>query len=85
MILKIYNDKKELVNTIFDKDFIKDNFLQMLFNKYIAKVNSIKQVQYNFNYSDKQKIVFIHDNKWRSVYEGIPTTWGLLDIQEMNK
>lgn len=83
MILEIYNNKKELVNTINDTEWVKNNFLSLIFNKYIAKSKDIKQVQYNYNYSDKQIITFIHDNGFRSTFKDIPTSWGLLDVYEI--
>lgn len=83
MILEIYNNEKELVNTITDAEWVKNNFLSLIFNKYIAKSKGIKQVQYNYNFSDRQTITFIHDNGFRSTFKDIPTQCGLLDINRI--
>ena len=81
--LLIYNDKKELANTIQDQEYIKKIFTELLFNKYIAKSKELKQVQYNYNYKDRQKVTFILCNGWRYILQNIPTQHGLLDIDKI--
>lgn len=75
----IYNDKKEIINKSEDATKVITNLCSDLFNKYIFKSKDFKQVQYQYNYSDKQTITFIYKNNFRIVYKNIPTKMGLLD------
>lgn len=50
---------------------------KMLLNKYIAKIPEIKNVQYNYNYNDLQKITFIKNNDYRIEFFNIKTKQGI--------
>lgn len=69
----LYNEKKEIVIEHEDEAIVLANFTADLFNKYILKSKDFKQVQYQYNYSDMQKIIFIFKNGYRAVYLDIPT------------
>lgn len=75
----LYNDKKEIVTEVTDKKEVLERFTEELFNKYVLKSNNYKQVQYKYNYSDRQKITFIYKNNYRCVYDEIPTKCGFFD------
>ena len=78
MILKVYNKEKELVNTIPKK--VELLLLENLYNQYILKSKEIRQVQYQYNYNDQQKVTFIWCNGGRQVFEYIPTKCGYIDM-----
>ena len=75
----LYNEKKEIVIKQEDDVTILANFTADLFNKYILKSKDFKQVQYKYNYSDRQEITLIFKNGYRAVYSDIPTKLGYLD------
>ena len=75
----LYNEKREKVQESEDSVRVVTMLTAELFNRYIAKTKDVKQLQYQYNYSDTQKITFIYKNGWRAIYEGIPTKCGLLD------
>ena len=75
----LYNEKKEIVIKQEDDVTILANFTADLFNKYILKSKDFKQVQYKYNYSDRQEITFIFKNGYRAAYLDIPTKLGYLD------
>ena len=75
----LYNEKKEIVIEQEDDATVLANFTTDLFNKYILKSKDFKQVQYHYNYSDRQEITFIFKNGYRAVYKDIPTKLGYLD------
>ena len=75
----LYNEKKEIVIKQEDDATVLANFTADLFNKYILKSKDFKQVQYKYNYSDRQEITFIFKNGYRAVYKDIPTKLGYLD------
>ena len=75
----LYNEKKEIVIKQEDDVTILANFTADLFNKYILKSKDFRQVQYKYNYSDRQEITFIFKNGYRAVYSDIPTKLGYLD------
>lgn len=69
----LYNEKKEIVVEQKDDATVLANFTADLFNKYILKSRDFKQVQYKYNYSDRQEITFIFKNGYRAVYSDVPT------------
>lgn len=73
MEYKIFNDKRELVQHCNEKTTVLARLTSELFNKYITKSKDYKQLQYQFNYSDLQKITFIYKNNYRIVFYNIPT------------
>lgn len=75
----LYNEKKEIVIEHKDEATVLANFTADLFNKYILKSKDFKQVQYKYNYSDRQEITFIFKKGYRAVYKDIPTKLGYLD------
>ena len=85
MIMKTINSKNEITDITTDNSIIIARFLGLIFNKTIAKNNSIKKIQYSYNYTDMQKVTIIFDNNYKQVFDGIPTQWGLLDDTEITK
>ena len=83
MILNIYDKDKKLVNTI-NKN-VEYLLLESIYNKYILKSKEIRQVQYQYNYNDKQKVTFIWCNGSRQVFSNIPTKWRLFRYNRNNK
>lgn len=79
MEYKIFNNKKELVQHCNEKTTVLARLASELFNKYITKSRDYKQLQYQFNYSDLQKITFIYKNNYRIIFDNIPTKCGYLD------
>lgn len=75
----LYNEKREKVQESEDSVKVVTMLTAELFNRYIAKTKDVKQLQYQYSYSDTQKITFIYKNGWRAIYEDIPTKCGLLD------
>lgn len=75
----LYNEKREIVQENEDGLKVITMLTSELFNRYIAKTKDVKQLQYQYNYTDTQKITIIYKNGWRAIYEGIPTKMGLLD------
>lgn len=73
MNYKIYDEKKEVIYECDDKIKTLASFTSELFNKYILKDKSYKQVQYKYNYNDNQEVTFIFKNNFRVVYQDIPT------------
>ena len=80
---EIYNDKKQITRTETDTAIATAELLSCLYNKYIVKMKYIKQVQYSYNYTDRQKITFIFNNNYRQVFCNIPTKLASLDTMEM--
>ena len=56
MNYKIYDEKKEVIYECDDKIKTLASFTSELFNKYILKDKSYKQVQYKYNYNDNQEV-----------------------------
>lgn len=75
----LYNEKREKIQESEDNIRVLTMLTAELFNRYIVKTKDIKQLQYQYNYTDNQKITIIYKNGWRAIYEGIPTKMGLLD------
>ena len=75
----LYNEKKEIIIEQKDGATVLANFTADLFNKYILKSKDFRQVQYKYNYSDRQEITFIFKNGYRAIYKDIPTKLGYLD------
>ena len=73
MYYKIFNDKKEEIREEKNNEEATKELTKLLFNKYIVKYKYIKQVQYQYNYSDKQVITFVFENKYRQVFYDVPT------------
>jgi len=79
MYSEIYNDKKQVTSAELDGERVAAQLLECLYNKYIVKSRYIKQVQYQYNYTDRQKVTFLFDNGYRQVFYNIPTKTGTLD------
>ena len=52
----LYNEKREKVQESEDSIKVVTMLTAELFNRYIAKTKNVKQLQYQYNYSDTQKI-----------------------------
>lgn len=85
MKLNVRNPKNEITATYTNQHFIIANLLSLLFNKTIAKTNHIKRINYSYNYTDKQKIIFTFDNNYKHEFIDVPTSLGLLNDVEIQK
>ena len=75
----LYNEKREKIQESEDNIRVLTMLTSELFNRYIVKTKDVKQLQYQYNYTDTQKITIIYKNGYRAIYEDIPTKMGLLD------
>ena len=78
-----YNNKKELVFTDYNGENAKNKLMSLLYDKLIVKSRYIKNIQYQYNYADLQKVTFIYDNGYREIFYNIPTKMGTLDITRL--
>lgn len=74
MYYYILNEKKEKVFEEKDEKKALLEFTTCLYNKYIVKSLSMKRVSYKYNYNEKQKITFSYSNRFKIVFEDVPTT-----------
>ena len=82
---EITNTDKQVTRTETDEKTVTLQLLECLYNKYVIKIQYIKQVQYSYNYTDRQKLVFIFNNGYRQTFYNVPTKLGALDIASMLK
>ena len=85
MKMNTINSKNEITCTYTDNTYIIARLLGLLFNKTVAGSRHIKRITYNYNYSDKQKIIFIFDNGYKQEFIDVPTSGGLLNDFEIEK
>ena len=78
-----YNNLQQIVSIDLSTNKVIEDLTTLLFNKYIVKYNYIKNIQYNYNYTDKQKLTAIYDNKYRDIFYNIPTTMGALTLYKI--
>ena len=84
IIYKItHNNLQQVVSIELSTQKVIDDLTTLLFNKYIVKYNYIKNIQYSYNYTDKQKLTAIYDNKYRDTFYNIPTTMGALTLYKI--
>lgn len=83
MYSEIYNDKKQVTSVELDGERVAAQLLECLYNKYIVKSGYIKQVQYQYNYTDRQKVTFLFEGGYRQVFHNIPTKMGTLDTHNI--
>lgn len=74
-----FNNKKEIIAINFNKEEAKKDLLTLLYNKFIIKASYIKNIQYHYNYTDRQKVTFVFDNGYRNIFYNIPTKLGGID------
>ena len=79
MNFKILNEKNEVVNIFEDQTSVTCKLLELLWSKYINKSNWITRIKYQYNYAEYQTITFYLDNKYKYIFEGIPSSSGPLD------
>ena len=84
MKLTIYSDTNERVHETEDNVYITTKLLEVLFNKYVVQIKGMR-INYKYNYSDEQTITITHSNKFKEIYEGIPTKLGWLDIYKLRE
>lgn len=77
-----YDDQKNIRALELSSDYNIKALTELLYNKYIAKAPYIKQIQYNYNYTDKQVLTVIYSNNWRQVFVNIPTSMGTLKLDK---
>ncbi len=80
MYYYILNEKKEKVLEEKDEKKALLEFTTCLYNKYIVKSLSMKRVLYKYNYDEKQKITFSYSNRFKIVFEDVPTTLAHFNI-----
>lgn len=80
-----YNQFKELAGVDLKTNDNMNDLTTLLFNKYIVKCKYCKQIQYQYNYSDKQTLTAIYNNGCRDVWHNIPTTTGTLALYMLQK
>ena len=81
--VETYNNKKELIFTDYNKEDVKNKLMSLLYDKLIVKSKYIKNIQYQYNYTDLQKVTFVYDNGYRDVFYNIPTKMSALDITRL--
>lgn len=79
MYVITFNNKKEIIAINFNKEEAKKDLLTLLYNKFINKASYIKNIQYQYNYTDRQKVTFVFDNSYRNTFYNIPTKLGGID------
>lgn len=77
-----YDDQKQTRSMELSSDYNIKALTEILYNKYIAKATYIKQIQYSYNYTDKQTLTVIYNNGWRQVFVNIPTSVGTLRLDK---
>ena len=77
-----YNPDKKVTSLELSSDYNIKALTELLYNKYIAKAQYIKQIQYQYNYTDKQTLTVIYSNGWRQVFVNIPTSLGILKLDK---
>ena len=66
---KIYNEKKELILNLKEDDkYIKDDFINQMFYKFLLKGQNIKRVRLVNNYDNTYKITFFDKNGYKTEY-----------------
>lgn len=84
MKLTIENSNGYKIYQCTDNAKVIGELLGILFNKTIVKSKGTR-ITYQYNYSDKQKIIITWSNGAKSIFEGIPTKCGYLDTDVIIK
>lgn len=80
------DDKNEIQEvTEGDDNYIIAVLLEQLWQKTMRVTNDIKRIDYKYNCSDKQTVKITFRNNTKYIFEGIPTTHGVIDIDSILK
>jgi hypothetical protein len=85
MKLITLTDKNEILETVTDEKTVLNALLDILWQRAMSKAHNIKRLQYQYNYSDKQKIKVTFTNDYKYIFEDIPTRHNGLDTDEIRK
>lgn len=85
MKLLTLNDKNEIIETNENEQYVATVLLKQLWNKYMRVTKDIKRIDYQYNYSDKQTVKITFTNGCKYIFEDIPTTHGVIDIDTILK
>lgn len=78
-----FNNNKEIIAINFNKEEAKKDLLTLLYNKFINKASYIKNIQYQYNYTDRQNVTFVFDNGYRNTFYNIATKLGGIDSTKL--
>lgn len=86
MRLITLNAKNEIIEIIKNNDtYIMSVLLKQLWLKTMKVTNDVKRIDYSYNYSDKQMVKITFKNNMKYIFEDIPTTHGVIDIDTILK
>lgn len=86
MKLITLNQKNEIIEVIENNDtYIMSVLLKQLWLKTMQVTKDIKRIDYMYNYSDKQIVKITFSNRMKYIFEDIPTTHGVIDIDTILK
>lgn len=85
MKLLTLNSKNEIIETNENEQYVATVLLKQLWNKYMRVTKDIKRIDYQYNYSDKQTVKITFTNGCKYIFEDIPTTHGVIDIDTILK
>lgn len=85
MKLTTLNDHNDVVEVITDDEIVMTTLLKHLWIKTFKVTKDIKRIDYKYNYSGKQKIKVTFSNGYKCLYEDIPTTHCVIDIDTILK
>lgn len=83
MKLQTLNNEKQIIYESKNTLYATIKLLSALWSKYIIQNKSIKRIEFNYNYTDKQKIEIVYDNNYKDIITDIPTSWGILNDTEI--
>lgn len=79
------NSKNEIIEVIDDDYYIITVLLKQLWCKTMNVTKDIKRIDYQYNYSDKQIVKITFKNGYKYIFEDIPTSHGVIDINALRK
>lgn len=85
MKLLTLNDKNEIIETNDNTQYVATVLLKQLWLKTMQVTKDIKRIDYMYNYSDKQIVKITFKNNMKYIFEDIPTTHGVIDIDTILK
>lgn len=85
MKLLTLNSKNEIIETNDNTQYVATVLLKQLWLKTMQVTKDIKRIDYMYNYSDKQIVKITFKNNMKYIFEDIPTTHGVIDIDTILK
>lgn len=85
MRLITLNAKNEIIETNDNTQYVATVLLKQLWLKTMQVTKDIKRIDYMYNYSDKQIVKITFKNNMKYIFEDIPTTHGVIDIDTILK